>query len=63
MLLCKKCAMLTAGVAILFGIAFLLADLGLWTFWGINWWTAVFLLFGLVFLLQSNCKSCQDLLK
>ncbi len=63
MLLCKKCATLSGGLAILLGIAFLLADLGLWTFWNINWWTGAFLLLGFVFLLQANCKSCQDLIK
>jgi hypothetical protein len=36
-----------AVVLLVLGILFLLKDLQVWNFWGINWWTVLFLLFGI----------------
>lgn len=45
------------------GAAFLLVDLGVWDFWGVQWWTAVLLYFGLGKLAKSNCKACKKMKK
>jgi len=37
------------------GVLFLLADLGFWTFFGIQWWTALFIVWGIFSL---TCKCC-----
>jgi len=56
---CKKC-MTTGGILFLIvGLLFLLVDLGVWTFYGIQWWTALFLIFGLGHLGHSNCPQCR----
>ncbi len=34
-------------VLIVLGVLFLLRDLNVWNFWNIQWWTVVFLLFGI----------------
>ena len=39
---------------LILGILFLLVDLGYWTFWGIEWWTALFIAWGII-ALTSNC--------
>jgi len=57
---CKKCMGLTGILLLLLGIAFLLVDLGVWSFWGLKWWTAIFLLFGLKMLCASKCKECCE---
>ncbi len=58
---CKKCCMVTAVLLLLLGVLFLLVDIGLWDFWNVQWWTAVFLLMGIVGLAQSGCKNCQSM--
>jgi hypothetical protein len=47
-------------VLVLVGVAFLLRDVGVWTFWGIEWWTVGFLLAGLGMWGCSCCKDCQS---
>ena len=47
---------------LLLGIVFLLVDLGVWTFWGIQWWSALFIIvgFGLMCMMGSCCgKDCK----
>ncbi|MCK4669585.1 MAG: hypothetical protein KAT43_00155 [Nanoarchaeota archaeon] len=34
-------------ILLIIGIIFLLVDLGKWNFWGIQWWTVLFLLWGI----------------
>jgi hypothetical protein len=44
---------------LLAGVLFLLQDLGKWTFWGLNWYTVAFLMFGIKKLSCSCCKDCK----
>jgi len=46
-------------VLLLLGLAFLLVDLGVWTFWGVKWWTALILLAGISKLGMCHCKDCK----
>ena len=45
------------------GVVFLVVDLGYWDFWNIQWWTALFLLMGVVKLAHSNCPDCMAMAK
>lgn len=45
------------------GILFLLKDLGIWTFWNINWWTVLFVLMGVGTIGWAHCTDCQMLSK
>ena len=53
---CKKCC--TFGLLAL-GVLFLLQDLGTWAFWGISWYTALFLLVGVGGVATANCPDCK----
>jgi len=61
-MVCERCQCphhyLAALVVLAVGILFLLKDLNVWNFWGINGWAALFMLVGLGFLLKRTCKCC-----
>ncbi|MBU2561389.1 MAG: hypothetical protein KKD17_03760 [Nanoarchaeota archaeon] len=44
---CMHGCKLFATLLIIFGVIFLLKDLGVWNFWNINWWTVLFLMLGI----------------
>lgn len=46
----KTCGLL----ALIFGVLFLIQDMTTWDFWGINWWTIVFLLMGLKVFMKAK---------
>ena len=56
---CKKCQMVCGVLMLLAGLAFLLVDLGMWTFWNIQWWTVLFLLWGVGGIAMRCCPDCQ----
>ena len=56
---CKKCMMIGGVSFLVLGIIFLLVDLGKWDFWGIQWFTALFIVMGIAHLGSSSCKDCQ----
>jgi len=56
---CAKCCKMGGGLFLLVGVLFLLVDLGMWDFWGIQWWTAAFLLLGVGKLGIAHCKACM----
>ena len=58
MMMCKKCSMAAGAMFLVLGVAYLLQDLGMWNFWGINWWTALFLLMGIGHMCASKCPDC-----
>ena len=60
---CSKCMGICGVLLLLIGVAFLLVDLGKWTFWNISWYTIVFLLAGIGHIGMSTCKSCQTAIK
>jgi hypothetical protein len=45
------------------GIAFLLRDLGIWDFWNIQWWTALFLWLGIASFGMRTCPDCQAMMR
>ena len=55
---CKKCVMVVGILLLVVGLLFLLVDLGVWNFFNIQWWTALFLLAGLVHVAMSGCADC-----
>jgi len=56
---CDKCMKVSGGLMLLVGFLFLLQDLAIWNFFGLNWYTAAFLLFGLMKFAGSTCKDCK----
>ncbi len=60
---CKKCGTMCGALFLVFGLLFLLRDLGFWMFWNVQWWTVGFLLFGLGGLAKGSCKACCDVQK
>ena len=56
---CEKCFKVGGALFLILGILFLLQDLAIWDFFGISWYTALFVLMGVVHLASSTCKECQ----
>lgn len=56
---CGKCTKLTGIIFLVVGILFLLKDFNVWSFWGISWWAALFVIVGIVTIAQAGCKDCQ----
>jgi len=63
MCICTKCRGIGGILFLIFGIILLLKDLNVWNFWGINWWTVLFVLLGLGMLATSGCKECNTEMK
>ena len=59
MMMCGKCSKITAGLLLALGLLFLLVDLRVWTFWGVQWWSGLFLLLSVVCFASASCKDCQ----
>ena len=59
MYMCKKCMKMCGGTFIVLGVLFLLRDLGFWDFWGIQWYSLLFLAMGLGSIGASKCPDCQ----
>lgn len=59
MCMCNKCKKMSGWLVLIVGVLFLLRDTGVWGFWGIQWWTAAFLLFGLAHIGMAGCAGCQ----
>ena len=60
---CGKCSKVGAVLMLLVGIAFLLVDKHVWAFWGLQWWTVLFLLWGIGGVGSSMCKDCKAVKK
>jgi hypothetical protein len=56
--MCGKCKTITAGLFLLVGLAYLLADLGMFSF-GVSWWTSLFVVWGVTGLASSKCSECK----
>ncbi|MBL7056332.1 hypothetical protein ISS07_05445 [Candidatus Woesearchaeota archaeon] len=57
--MCKKCSKISGMMTLLVGILFLLKDQGIWDFWGLSWYTVLFLLVGVIKLASVHCGACQ----
>lgn len=57
-MMCAKCCKVSGLILAALGVAFLLRDFGVWTFWNINWWSAVLLALGLGKFCASTCADC-----
>ena len=56
---CDKCVKIGGVLFVVLGLLFLLQDLGIWDFWNISWYTALFVLVGVVHLGSSTCADCR----
>ncbi|MEA3430601.1 MAG: hypothetical protein U9R08_04985 [Nanoarchaeota archaeon] len=57
--LSETCGKTMGALFLIIGILFLLVDLGSWTFYGIQWWTVLFLILGLVHIKGHGCPMCK----
>ena len=55
---CDKCMKVGYIIMLLLGIAFLLKDFGVWDFFGIQWYTALFLVWGIGMCGSTKCPDC-----
>lgn len=62
-LMCKKCKMITGGLFLVAGLLYVLTDIGVVSFWNINWWSSLFVVFGITQFASSTCKDCQAMAK
>ncbi len=53
---CKK---VLGILLVVFGILFLLQNLNVWAFWGIQWYTVAFVLIGVK--MMCKCKECCEM--
>jgi len=62
-MMCPKCRKITGWLFLVVGLVFLLRDLGVWSFnfWGIQWYTAVFVIWGLTKVCSSGCADCNKM--
>jgi len=60
---CNKCHKATGWLFLIVGILFLLKDLNIWNFFGIEWWTAFFIIAGFVSLAKTKCPECNIVMK
>lgn len=56
---CEKCSNCMSWTVFIVGFLFLLRDWGVWDFFNIEWYTAVFLLVGICMLGANTCKECK----
>jgi hypothetical protein len=61
--MCDKCKKMGGIVLLVLGLLFLLQDLGVWGFWDISWYTALFILVGAAKLCSGACPECRALQK
>ncbi len=59
---CGKCRVLGGVIFLTLGVLFLLRDLNMWGFWNIQWWTALFLVVGLMHVAQCHCLDCKAMI-
>lgn len=59
--MCNKCSVVSGLIFLVLGVLFLLVDLKYWDFWGVQWWTALFLWMGLVHVCKTKCADCCDM--
>ena len=60
---CDKCMKLCGAVFLLSGVAFLLRDLDIWDFWNIQWYTVLFIFWGIGAFAMMKCPDCQAMRK
>jgi hypothetical protein len=58
MCMCNKCGSCMGWTVLVAGILFLLKDLNVWNFFGIQPWTIVFILIAMIMIGKSCCKNC-----
>ena len=52
-----------AGILFVLGLVFLISDLTGWEFWGIQWYTVLFLLWGFGGIAMNHCPDCRAIME
>jgi hypothetical protein len=56
--MCGKCKTITAGIFLVVGLAYLLADYGVFSF-DVSWYSSLFVILGVTGLASSKCGECK----
>ena len=59
MCLCHNCKQHSGIGLLIIGIAYLLVDLGVWTAWGVSFWTTLTIYVALAMFLSTLCADCK----
>ncbi len=62
-MMCGKCKKVSGILFVALGIALLLRDFNVWTFWNIQWYSALIALWGLGNVCASMCGDCTKMCK
>ncbi|HLC66567.1 MAG TPA: hypothetical protein VJK52_02910 [Candidatus Nanoarchaeia archaeon] len=57
--MCGKCCKVMGVLLFLIGLGQVLVDLGKWTFWNLQWYSAVLVVVGIGCFCSSFCKECM----
>jgi len=61
-MMCKKCSKISGIMILVAGVLFLLQDLAIWNFWGLNWYTVLFIIIGVTCFATTKCPDCSGML-
>ena len=61
--MCGTCRKITAALFLVLGALYLLTDLGMVSFWKVNWWSSLFVVVGVTSLASGMCKNCQAMMR
>ena len=56
---CKKCSMMCGVLVLVAGVLYLLTDLGYVNWWKLQWYTVLFLLWGVGSVAMTKCPDCM----
>ena len=56
---CSNCYKIGGATLLVLGLAFLVKDLGYWRFFGVEWYTALFIVMGIGSIASANCPDCR----
>ncbi|MEK6839561.1 MAG: hypothetical protein AABX72_01355 [Nanoarchaeota archaeon] len=60
---CNKCTKASGWIFLILGVLFLLQNMQFWDFWGIQWFTALFIVMGIAHIGMSKCADCQAVMR
>jgi len=57
--MCKKCCKISGILILVAGVLFLLQDRAIWDFWGLSWYTVLFIIIGVTCFATTKCPECN----
>lgn len=57
-MMCGKCTKATGWVFAVLAVLYLIVDFGFWNFFGIQWWSALFVALAVIGFASGSCSDC-----